>query len=96
MGSEMCIRDRISVIVEVDCRRGLLQEIRAFHFNLRIVVRYGLIFVLILSRISAFEPVDAVALLRLIDLCQDNLVKTHWLGLGLAEQGLEVVGDGRF
>ena len=39
----------ISVIVEVDCCRGLLQEIRAFHFNLRIVVRYGLIFVLILS-----------------------------------------------
>ena len=49
-----------------------------------------------MSNISSFEPVDAVALMRLIDLRQDNLLKTHWLGLGLAEQGLEVVGHGGF
>ena len=84
----------ISIVVEVDSRRGLLQEIRAFYFNLRIVVRNGLIFVLILPRISSFEPVDAVVLMRLIDLRQDNLLKAHWLGLGLTEQRLEVVSDG--
>ena len=38
----------ISIVVEVDSRRGLLQEICAFHFNLSIVIRNGLSFVIIM------------------------------------------------
>ena len=69
----------------------MLQEIRAFDFNLCIVYSF---FELVIAGISSFEPIDAVALLRLIDLRQDNLIEAHWLGLGLAEQRLEVVSDG--
>lgn len=83
--------EMIGVVVEVYSSRALLQEIRAFHFDLSII---HALFELIMSGSSSFEPVDAVALVRLIDLRQDNLLKTHWLGLGLAEQRLEVVSDG--
>ena len=81
----------MGVVVEVYSSRGLLQEISAFNFDLCVVNGP---FDLIVSGISFFEPVDAVALMRLIDLRQDNLHKAHWLGPGLAEQGPEVVSDG--
>ena len=83
----------ISIVVEVDSRRGLLQEICAFNFNLRIVNSF---FELVIPGVSFFEPVDTVALIRLIDLRHDDLLETHWLGLRLAEQVLEVVSDGGF
>ena len=87
----------IRIVVEVDSRRGLLQEIRAFHFDLSVIVRNHLIITVILitlPQISSFEPVDAVVLIWLIDLRQDYLLKVYWLGFGLAEKGLEVVSDG--
>ena len=87
----------IRIVVEIDSSRWLLQEIRAFHFDLSIIVRNCLITVFlitILARIiSSLEPVDAVALMGLIDLSQDNLLKVDWLGLRLAEKGLKVVSD---
>ena len=87
----------IRIVVEIDSSRWLLQEIRAFHFDLSIIVRNCLITVFlitILARIiSSLEPVDAVALMGLIDLRQDNLLKVDWLGLRLAEKGLKVVSD---
>ena len=83
----------MGVVVEVYSSRGLLQEISAFNFDLCVVNGP---FDLIVSGISFFEPVDTVALIRLIDLRHDDLLETHWLGLRLAEQVLEVVSDGGF
>ena len=62
--------DMIGDVIEVNCRARLLQEIDAFHTNLVILLKLFLALVL--------EHEDAVLLIWLVLLCQNDLLKTHW------------------
>lgn len=79
----------VRVVVEVDGGGGLLEEVSALHLDLGIILYVrvdtaGL-------RATSLQSVDAISLLRLVLLSQNDLVKVHWSGLRLIKKRLEVV-----
>ena len=78
----------MSYIIEVNSDRWLVKELNTFHPNSKVFCNYLATFDVISTASSsiaasyfwtaAFETVDAVFLIRLIALRQDNLLQATW------------------
>ena len=84
LGAEGQGLELVREVVEIDSCSILLQEVCALHSDLRVVLN-----ALTVGRWAhGFQLVDAVALIRLILLRQDNLLQTHRCFLGSSDERL--------